>query len=149
MPSSDESLLAEQAAYYSALAGEYHEHSIDQPGEHELMAAIDAFQPTGDVLELACGTGRVKIVRKNLCEFLDLGFAMRGSTVNLCKLGVESFSVLASFGLSFSLSFSVLASFGLSFRSCRLFSGLFFGFQTNSRLSFCTNGFGFCACRFD
>jgi SAM-dependent methyltransferase len=51
------SILAEQLAYYRAVANEYEDHSIDVPGVEELLAAIDAFRPTGDVLELACGSG--------------------------------------------------------------------------------------------
>jgi SAM-dependent methyltransferase len=59
MNPSDESdeLLAEQVAYYRAIAPEYEDHVIPGPGEDELTAALDAFQPTGDVLELACGPG--------------------------------------------------------------------------------------------
>ena len=49
--------LAEQLAYYRAVAEEYEYHRIDVPGQHELLAAIEAFRPTGDVLELACGSG--------------------------------------------------------------------------------------------
>ncbi len=49
--------VAEQLAYYRAVADEYHEHAIDVPGEAELLAAIEAFTPHGDVLELACGSG--------------------------------------------------------------------------------------------
>lgn len=49
--------LAEQLAYYRAAADEYHEHTIDVPGRGELLAAIEAFTPDGDVLELACGPG--------------------------------------------------------------------------------------------
>jgi SAM-dependent methyltransferase len=47
----------EQLAYYRAVAGEYEDHAIDVPGLDELTMAIDSFRPTGDVLELACGTG--------------------------------------------------------------------------------------------
>jgi SAM-dependent methyltransferase len=47
----------EQLAYYRAVANEYEDHGIDAPGGDELLAAIDAFRPTGDVLELACGPG--------------------------------------------------------------------------------------------
>ena len=47
----------EQLAYYRAIANEYEDHAIDLPGQEELLAAIDAFRPTGDVLELACGSG--------------------------------------------------------------------------------------------
>jgi len=59
MSTADESdpLLTEQIAYYRAIAPEYEDHTIPGPGEEELVAAIDAFQPTGDVLELACGPG--------------------------------------------------------------------------------------------
>ena len=52
-----DSLLAEQIAYYRAIAPEYEDHAIPGPGEDELVAAIEAFGPTGDVLELACGPG--------------------------------------------------------------------------------------------
>jgi trans-aconitate methyltransferase len=47
----------EQLAYYRAIADEYEDHAIDVPGHDELLAAVDAFRPTGDVLELACGPG--------------------------------------------------------------------------------------------
>lgn len=50
-------LLAEQVAYYRARAPEYEAGALDLPGEDELIAALDAFRPTGDVLELACGPG--------------------------------------------------------------------------------------------
>ncbi|MBD3007130.1 trans-aconitate 2-methyltransferase [Streptomyces sp. 5-10] len=54
----DDALLAEQRAYYSAGAAEY-----DRPyGEHEalreLLTVVDDLPITGDVLELACGTGQ-------------------------------------------------------------------------------------------
>ncbi|MBA8824751.1 demethylmenaquinone methyltransferase/2-methoxy-6-polyprenyl-1,4-benzoquinol methylase [Saccharopolyspora lacisalsi] len=52
-----EQLLEEQAAYYRAVAPEYRDHVLPFPGEDELSEAIDAFQPAGDVLELACGPG--------------------------------------------------------------------------------------------
>lgn len=51
------SALAEQLAYYQAIANEYEDHGLDVPGQDELLAAIDSFRPTGDVLELACGPG--------------------------------------------------------------------------------------------
>lgn len=50
-------VLAEQLAYYRAVASEYEDHAIDVPGQDELLSAIDSFRPTGDVLELACGSG--------------------------------------------------------------------------------------------
>ena len=50
-------VVAEQSAYYRAVAGEYEDHAIDVPGQDELLATVDAFRPTGDVIELACGTG--------------------------------------------------------------------------------------------
>ena len=51
------SLRSEQLAYYRAVANEYEDHSIDVPGQDELLSAIDSFRPTGDILELACGYG--------------------------------------------------------------------------------------------
>jgi SAM-dependent methyltransferase len=53
----DDPLLAEQMAYYRAVAPEYEDHTIPGPGGDELIAALEAFRPTGDVLELACGPG--------------------------------------------------------------------------------------------
>ncbi|GAA0359620.1 class I SAM-dependent methyltransferase [Actinoallomurus spadix] len=49
-------LLAEQVAYYRARAPEY-EASALWPLGSELPEALDAFRPTGSVLELACGPG--------------------------------------------------------------------------------------------
>jgi demethylmenaquinone methyltransferase/2-methoxy-6-polyprenyl-1,4-benzoquinol methylase len=67
----DESLLAEQRAYYQARAPEYDEwwqrrgrfdRGSDLTGEWDrqvaqVAAALDTFGPTGDVLEMAGGTG--------------------------------------------------------------------------------------------
>jgi SAM-dependent methyltransferase len=50
-------LLAEQVAYYRAIAGEYEEHAIPGAWGGELAAALDSFRPAGSVLELACGPG--------------------------------------------------------------------------------------------
>jgi demethylmenaquinone methyltransferase/2-methoxy-6-polyprenyl-1,4-benzoquinol methylase len=59
-----EALLAEQVAYYRAVAAEYGQSAIPDVSERELsaahretLAALAAFAPTGDVLELACGPG--------------------------------------------------------------------------------------------
>jgi hypothetical protein len=51
-------LVAEQIAYYRALAPEYLAHALDMPGGGEIEGALDRFAPTGDVLELACGPDR-------------------------------------------------------------------------------------------
>jgi demethylmenaquinone methyltransferase/2-methoxy-6-polyprenyl-1,4-benzoquinol methylase len=56
-PDESDPLLAEQLAYYRAIAPEYEDHTIPGPGEDELVAALDSFRPTGAVLELACGPG--------------------------------------------------------------------------------------------
>ena len=53
----DAPLLAEQIAYYRAIADEYEDHALAVPGEEELIAAVDGFGATGDLLELACGPG--------------------------------------------------------------------------------------------
>src|SRR5437773_10195586 len=50
-------LLDEQAAYYQALGAEHFDHVLDLPGGDELDEALEAFRPTGSVLELACGPG--------------------------------------------------------------------------------------------
>ncbi|PSK98807.1 methyltransferase family protein [Murinocardiopsis flavida] len=55
--SGDQRLLAEQIAYYRAVADEYHDNQLDQPGVDELIAAVETFAPTGNVLELASGPG--------------------------------------------------------------------------------------------
>ena len=50
-------LLAQQRAYYNALAPDYLDQVLDLPGAAELTDALDAFRPAGRVLELACGPG--------------------------------------------------------------------------------------------
>jgi SAM-dependent methyltransferase len=50
-------LLSEQLAYYRAMAPHYLHQGLDLPGGGELTEALDAFQPSGQVLELACGPG--------------------------------------------------------------------------------------------
>jgi SAM-dependent methyltransferase len=50
-------LLDEQASFYQALAAEYDDHALHLPGSDALARAVDAFRPTGSVLELACGPG--------------------------------------------------------------------------------------------
>jgi trans-aconitate methyltransferase len=50
-------LLAEQLAYYRAVAPEYESRDLPGWGGHEVAAALEAFRPAGDVLELACGPG--------------------------------------------------------------------------------------------
>jgi SAM-dependent methyltransferase len=50
-------LLSEQRAYYNALAADYFGQALDLPGGTELDDALEAFQPTGSVIELACGPG--------------------------------------------------------------------------------------------
>ena len=50
-------LLDEQVTYYSALASDYLSQGLDLPGGDEVTEALEAFRPTGSVLELACGPG--------------------------------------------------------------------------------------------
>ena len=50
-------LLSEQISYYRARAPEYESGALHLPGGEELEAALEAFRPSGDVLELACGPG--------------------------------------------------------------------------------------------
>ena len=56
-PPRDDALLAEQVRYYRAVADQYEDHAIPDVGAGELMAALDAFGPSGHILELACGPG--------------------------------------------------------------------------------------------
>jgi trans-aconitate methyltransferase len=53
-PEPTDALLAEQIAYYRAIAAEY---KVDAGAARDLAAALDAFRPAGHVLELACGPG--------------------------------------------------------------------------------------------
>ncbi len=53
-----DAVMAEQIAYYRAVAAEYDSHSLQAPGGDELVEAIESFRPEGSVLELACGRGR-------------------------------------------------------------------------------------------
>ncbi|HEU4558423.1 MAG TPA: class I SAM-dependent methyltransferase [Longimicrobium sp.] len=71
MPADTNALLEQQKEYYRARAGEYDEWFMregryDRGPEHhaqwfaeveEVRAALERFNPTGRVLELACGTG--------------------------------------------------------------------------------------------
>lgn len=50
-------LIAEQSAYYGAVASQYEAGALDLPGADEIDAALDEFRPAGRVLELACGPG--------------------------------------------------------------------------------------------
>lgn len=50
-------LIAEQVDYYDAAAVEFEDLRLDLPGGDELVEALDCFEATGDVLELACGPG--------------------------------------------------------------------------------------------
>jgi trans-aconitate methyltransferase len=50
-------LLAEQRAYYSALAPDFFSQFLDLPGGDEVNVAVEEFRPAGSVLDLACGPG--------------------------------------------------------------------------------------------
>jgi demethylmenaquinone methyltransferase/2-methoxy-6-polyprenyl-1,4-benzoquinol methylase len=55
-----EALLAEQVAYYRARASEYDETTPigdDDASRGQILEALEQFAPSGQVLELACGTG--------------------------------------------------------------------------------------------
>lgn len=53
----DAEILAEQIAYYRAAAGEYDDVYRRRADLRRLVAALDGVPISGDVLELACGTG--------------------------------------------------------------------------------------------
>ena len=52
-----DSVLAEQLTYYRAAAAVYESRSLPGWGGAEVAAALEAFGPSGDILELACGPG--------------------------------------------------------------------------------------------
>ncbi|MEU1666018.1 class I SAM-dependent methyltransferase [Streptomyces sparsogenes] len=54
----DDALLAEQVAYYRAGAAEYDRPYAEREELWELLTVVDELPVTGDVLELACGTGQ-------------------------------------------------------------------------------------------
>ncbi|MEV2211202.1 class I SAM-dependent methyltransferase [Streptomyces sp. NPDC050997] len=54
----DDALLTEQMAYYKAGAAEYDRPYAEYEDLRKLLAAVDNLPITGDVLELACGTGQ-------------------------------------------------------------------------------------------
>jgi demethylmenaquinone methyltransferase/2-methoxy-6-polyprenyl-1,4-benzoquinol methylase len=58
MGSDDDSLLAEQIAYYRAGAAEYDRPYAEREDLQGLLAMADGLPIAGDVLELACGTGQ-------------------------------------------------------------------------------------------
>ena len=59
-PREQRELLAEQRAFYRAVASEYEDHVLRWVGEsarRELDGVLESFEPAGDVLELASGPG--------------------------------------------------------------------------------------------
>lgn len=54
----DEALLAEQMAYYRAGAAEYDRPYAEYEDLRRLLTVVDDLPISGDVLELACGTGQ-------------------------------------------------------------------------------------------
>ncbi|MEV4972764.1 class I SAM-dependent methyltransferase [Streptomyces scopuliridis] len=58
MGSDEDALLAEQMAYYRAGAAQYDRPYAEREDLRELLATADDLPIAGDVLELACGTGR-------------------------------------------------------------------------------------------
>jgi demethylmenaquinone methyltransferase/2-methoxy-6-polyprenyl-1,4-benzoquinol methylase len=58
MDSEDDTLLAEQIAYYRAGAREYDRPYAEREDLQRLLAVADDLPIVGDVLELACGTGQ-------------------------------------------------------------------------------------------
>jgi demethylmenaquinone methyltransferase/2-methoxy-6-polyprenyl-1,4-benzoquinol methylase len=58
MSSDDDALLAEQTAYYRAAAAEYDRPYAELERLQRLLTVVDDLPVSGDVLELACGTGQ-------------------------------------------------------------------------------------------
>ena len=110
------SARAEQLAYYRAVANEYEDHKIDVPGQDELLSAIESFRPTGDVLELACGTG---IWTERLLQSATTVTAVDGAPEMLAR-------ARARVGSSASIRFIEADLF--SWKADRRYDAVFFGF---------------------
>ncbi|MGW6061666.1 class I SAM-dependent methyltransferase [Streptomyces sp. NPDC055189] len=54
----DNTLMAEQMAYYKAAAAEYDRPYAEREDLQQLLTLVDELPISGDVLELACGTGQ-------------------------------------------------------------------------------------------
>jgi demethylmenaquinone methyltransferase/2-methoxy-6-polyprenyl-1,4-benzoquinol methylase len=53
----EDAVLAARITYYRAVAPEYLDQQLDEPGGEELVSAVEQHAPRGTVLELACGPG--------------------------------------------------------------------------------------------
>jgi len=58
MGDDDDGLLTRQVAYYRARAAEYDRVYVEREDLQQVLAEFDGLPVTGDVLELACGTGQ-------------------------------------------------------------------------------------------
>ncbi|HTA15522.1 MAG TPA: class I SAM-dependent methyltransferase [Solirubrobacteraceae bacterium] len=101
-----ERLLSEQSHYYRERAGEYddwwlrrgrYDHGPESNGRWfadaaEAQAVLDRFAPTGEVLELACGTG---LWTERLVDHADRVTAVDGSAemLELCRARVHGHNV--------------------------------------------------------
>src|SRR5438552_16647918 len=110
------SLRSEQLAYYRAVADEYEDHAIDVPGKDELLSAVDSFRPTGDVLELACGSG---IWTERLLRSARTVTAVDGAPELLARAQARVRS---------SASVRFVEADLFSSKSARRYAGVFFGF---------------------
>jgi SAM-dependent methyltransferase len=106
----------EQLAYYRAVANEYEDHRINAPGQDELLSAIDAFRPTGDVLELACGSG---VWTEKLLQSASSITAVDGAPEMLERARLR-------LGSAFAVQFVEANLF--TWRPTRRFDAVFFGF---------------------
>jgi demethylmenaquinone methyltransferase/2-methoxy-6-polyprenyl-1,4-benzoquinol methylase len=113
------SILAEQLAYYRAAASEYEyqgvDFGIDLVGLDELLTAIDAFRPTGDVLELACGTG---VWTQHLVRFARTVTAVDGAPEMLARAQARDGNESVRF----------IEADLFAWRSDRRYDAVFFGF---------------------
>lgn len=75
-PEESDPLLAEQSAYYRAIAPTYDKRGIQGTRGDELVMAVDSFRPVGRVLELACGPGTWT---RHLLRHADAVTALDGS----------------------------------------------------------------------
>jgi SAM-dependent methyltransferase len=113
-------LLAEQVAYYRAVAPEYDEadqRDVTQVDRPELEGALARFAPTGDVLELAGGTGvwTVELAR----------YASRLTVLDACE---ETLAINRAKSAAMAIPVDYLLADIFDWRPARRFDVVFFSF---------------------
>jgi demethylmenaquinone methyltransferase/2-methoxy-6-polyprenyl-1,4-benzoquinol methylase len=115
MTSYDNALLAEQIAYYRAGAAEYDRPYAEREELRRLLTMADGLPVSGDVLELACGTG----------QWTPL-LAARARSVTAVDIGTEVLSIARARTTSPNVRF--VQADVLEWRPSRRYDTVFFAF---------------------